>query len=135
MELQLEILESKTHRKGDATISFSKKSGLITLSSEATRKMLLEDGAKIAIAKDPNREKDWYVVVFTNKNDPKGIPGRLKDEKQGLCLNCSSFVHSFLGAFGKEDETIIKVPIATVATPILEGRANAYAILTKAIRE
>jgi hypothetical protein len=133
MELELEILERSVTRKGECTISLARKTGLITLSTEFIRSAKLQEGSCIALAKDPKREKDWYLVVFLSNVDPKGIPGRLKGPNTGLVINSSAWANQFLDQFGKEKQGSIRVPMGKEFTEILGGRAKAYPILTKSL--
>lgn len=132
MELQLEILEIKVQRRGESSISFARKSGTVTVSTQFCRDNKVKNGDRMAIAKDPKREKDWYLVIFKNDNDPKGVPSRRPDD-QGAMFNCGHMVHAFMDQFSSREDKSIRVPLATAANPILEGRANAHAILTKAL--
>lgn len=133
MELELEILEKKVIRKGESSIHIARKTGLISLSREFSRIAHLEEGSSIALAKDPKREKDWYVVVFISNSDPKGIPGRIKSSSTGLVINSSSWAHQFMNQFAKTDQGSIRVPMGKEYTVVLGGRAKAYPILTKTL--
>lgn len=132
MELQLEILETKAQRRGESSISFARKSGTVTASTQFCREAKVKHGDRMAIAKDPKRDKDWYLVIFKNDNDPKGVPSRRPDDQASM-FNCGAMVHAFMDEFASKEDKSIRVPLATAANPILEGRANAYAILTKAL--
>ena len=132
MELQLEILETKAQRRGESTISFARKSGTVTLSTQFCRDAKVKHGDRMALAKDPQKEKDWYLVIFNNDNDPKGVPSRRPDEA-GCMFNCGAFVHAFMDQFASKDDKSIRVPLATAPNEILNGRAKAFAILTKAL--
>ena len=134
MELQLEIIEAQTTRKGESSITFNRKSGTISLSTTFCREVKVDDRARMAIAKDPKREKDWYLVIFSKDNDPKGIQSRRKDET-GSIFNCSTMAHAFMDVFCLREEKSIKVPLGLVWNPILDGRAKAYPILTKALEK
>ena len=63
----------------------------------------------VAMAVDPKREKDWYLIVFKNDNDPKGIPVRAKVNTKGLMFNSSSWAQRFIDQFGKEEQPSIRV--------------------------
>lgn len=133
MELELEILEKKSARRGEPTIHFARKTGVITLSQDfAEASNLLPENA-VALAKDPKREKDWYLIIFNNNNDPKGIQVRLKHNTKGLMFNSSSWAQKFMDQFAKAEEGSLRVAIGKGFTEILGGTAKAYPILTKTL--
>jgi uncharacterized membrane protein len=133
MQLQLEILETKSKRKGESCISFSRKTGVICVSSTAAKELHLKDGDRMAVAKDPSNEKDWYLIVFKDKTSSSGIVVRAYGKSGAVALNCVGFAVAFLDQFCERDTKLIKVPLATVPNEILDGKAQAYAILTKAL--
>lgn len=133
MELQLEILDKKSSRPGEPCIHLARKTGVITLSHEFAEATNLKEGSAVAIAKDPNREKDWYLIVFKEDNDPKGIQVREKQNTKGLMFNSTSWARQFIDQFGKSDQPSIRVALGKGFTEILKGRAKAYPILTKTL--
>jgi hypothetical protein len=132
MELELEILQPKSHRKGSPTISVS-LTGLVSISAAATHTIGIEDGTLSAIAKDKKNTDDWYLILFREKDAP-GIPLR-NNKNGGSCINSFNYVKEFFGHFQDNihDEKSIRLPLATKGTEILEGKATAYAIITKAL--
>lgn len=133
MELELEILENKSQRKGESCIGFTRKTGVISVSSTASKALKLKEGDRLAIAKDPKNEKDWYLIVFKNDTDPKGITCRSYGDSGSMVINCSAFSQAFMDQFCSRDDKSVKVPIGLNPNEILSGRAQAYAILTKAL--
>jgi len=133
MELELEILERTSTRKGEPSIHLARKTGVISISHEFAEAANLYPGNAVAMAVDPKREKDWYLIVFKNDNDPKGIPVRAKVNTKGLMFNSSSWAQRFIDQFGKEEQPSIRVALGKGATEILDGRAKAYPILTKTL--
>lgn len=133
MELELEILEKTTARDGEPTIHLHRKTGVITLSQGFAQAASIKEGSAVALAKDPKREKDWYLVVFTNSNDPKGITVRNKHNTKALMFNSSSWAQQFNNQFGKEEQVSMRVPLGKGFTEIMGGRAKAYPILTKTL--
>ncbi len=135
MELQLEILERTSARRGESTIHLAAKSGMITLSADFCKAAKINPGDAAAIAKDPNREKDWYLVILSDSEDARGIKIREKQNTTSLVFNSAAWAQQFINQFGKEDQPSIRVAMGTVPTEILGGKAKAFAILTKSLEQ
>jgi hypothetical protein len=133
MELELEILERTSARRGESTIHLAGKSGMITLSADFCRAAGVKPGDAAAIAKDPKREKDWYVVIFSDPKDARGIQIREKQNTTSLVFNSAAWAQQFIDQFGKKDQASIRVAMGTAPTEILGGKAKAFAILTKSL--
>jgi len=131
--MDLHIIKSKSVRAGKPTITFGAK-GLITISSAAVNAIGIKDGQSVALAYDKKRDQDWYLIIY--KEEEPSSPN-IRDIKKGketasFAFNCSSYTQSFMDRFGGGDGSV-KVPLATVGEPILEGKAMAYAVITKAL--
>jgi hypothetical protein len=133
MELELEILERTSARRGESTIHLAAKSGMITLSGDFCKAAGIKIGDVAALAKDPKREKDWYLVIFSNPKDPRGITIREKHNTTSLVFNSAAWAQLFIDQFGKKDQASIRVAMATAPNEIMGGKAKAFAILTKTL--
>lgn len=131
--MELEFIPAKRPRTGKPYMLFS-KTGLITVSPKSVEDHGITDRHFLNVARDKGRPQDWYLVI-SEEESLGGIAVRKKhpsNKQKGIIFNCSSWSKQFISEFGNGEKSV-SVPLAVEGEEIMDGRAKAVAIITKAL--
>lgn len=81
-------------RKGNPTIRFMRKTGIISISATAAERMKLNEKTSISFAQDKKEPKDWYICT----NDPEGFAMRTKNKSLLYLFNNAVICNAILDA-------------------------------------
>lgn len=120
---EFNAVNSKSTRKGEATVSFSSKTGVVTISKEAARVLGIDGTSMVTILQDTASPKDWYI----KKVSENGFTLRLTAGKGGaLLFNCSAICKAV--QYSLNVSASVKCPLAN--EPV-DGQEGLFALITR----
>ena len=113
-----------TFRRGESKIGVSRKSGLISISSDASNAIGLGDSSKIIFCQDDARLKDWYIKKVS---DEIGFKVRKKDKGTGCCVNSTGVVERILKSLSLTEKSYA---FMLSSEPVVDAGSKYFAIIT-----